>query len=375
MVKELPKVGLEKLSFILAQENKLSAENLGKLFNNKDKEKQEEKENKNEKEDEDETDKDKENEKEKDKQKCNNTSDDILKVLKGKSPVCETSKESEERLIVRNPYLSVHQASEINKISGDKICFSMLIQFLRRHVPMDEGPYNELYHLSNCSCHYPDWTYLVLDRIFMAGNIEICDVLAYNEEENTSYFLHVKKGADAEPARTVCSQVRVSIEEVVRTLTIDQDFNIFDQIWDVSTTKVEKRVHNLNLSAVIQRRFASKEDFVGKMRKSKFNICMAIAETTRGGINEWASMKDMEISKDLSHFLQAEILKIFQDVGCVSKHRNHITHMMIDRSQEEIDIIKENTQRFQKRKYNQVAEQSTNPLMCLQQENFFETDL
>ena len=49
--------------------------------------------------------------------------------------------------------------------------------------------------------------------------------------------------------------------------------------------------------------------------------------------------------------------------------------MMIDRSQEEIDIIKENTQRFQKRKYNQVAEQSTNPLMCLQQENFFETDL
>ena len=178
LVKELPKVGLEKLSFILAQENKLSAENLGKLFNNKDKEKKGEKENKKEKEDEDETDQDKENEKEKDKQKCNNTSDDILKVLKGKSPVCETSKESEERLIVRNLYLSVHQASEINKISGDKICFSMLIQFLRRHVPMDEGPYNELYHLSNCSCHYPDWTYLVLDRIFMAGNIEICDVLA-----------------------------------------------------------------------------------------------------------------------------------------------------------------------------------------------------
>ena len=95
------------------------------------------------------------------------------------------------------------------------------------------------------------------------------------------------------------------------------------------------------MSAIIQKPFESKEDFVGKMMKSKFNICMAIAETTRGGINEWGSMKDMEISKDLSHFLQAEILKIFQDVGCVSKHRNHITHMMIDRSQEEIvDIIK-----------------------------------
>ena len=138
----------------------------------------------------------------------------------------------------------------------------MLIQFLRRHVPMDEGPYNELYHLSNCSCHYPDWTYLVLDRIFMAGNIEICDVLAYNEEENTSYFLHVKKGADAEPARTVCSQVRVSIEEVVRTLIIDQDFNIFDQIWDVSTFKAE-RIHNLNLYALIQTKFAYGLSFAG----------------------------------------------------------------------------------------------------------------
>ena len=169
-------------------------------------------------------------------------------------------------------------------------------------------------------------------------------LLAYNEEENTSYFIHVKKGCDADPARAVCSQVRVCIEEVVRSLTIDQEYNTFDQIYDVATANTDKKrgLHHINLSAVINSQFSSKKELVWKIKNSKINICMAIGETTKRGVNEWGFMKDNEILTDLSHLLDDEPLSIFQDIGLISHQRHHITHMMIDRSQKEIvEIIRE----------------------------------
>ena len=107
-----------------------------------------------------------------------------LNDLEAPTRVCRGDK---GKLEVENPYLTKQQVKQLKSIPGTTVSIPRLIQFLRMHLPMDEGQYNELYLLSNCPCHSHGWIFLVLDRVLIAGKIEICDVLAYNEIE-ASYF-------------------------------------------------------------------------------------------------------------------------------------------------------------------------------------------
>ena len=158
------------------------------------------------------------------------TAKKIFSCLQESHKLC--AKEDTTTLVVKNPYLTKAMAEELN-VDHHYVCIEKLLQFLRMRLPMDEGPYNELYHLNNCDCHSDGWTFLVGDRI-LAGtaNIELYDVLCYNKAKKLSYLLHVKKGSDATSSRAACSQVNVCKDEVVRATTVDTAFDIFDQFFD-----------------------------------------------------------------------------------------------------------------------------------------------
>ena len=165
----------------------------------------------------------------------------IVSSLQETFKICDVDNSgTEEVLLVRNPYLTQEMEEELKRKHGH-ICLQKLIQYLRMHLPMDEGPYNELYHLNNCACHSHGWTFLVGDRV-MAGtvNVELFDVMCYNEEKQMCYLLHVKKGSDADSSRAACSQVNVCKEEIVRAVTVDTDFDIFDQFFQRAMVDSER---------------------------------------------------------------------------------------------------------------------------------------
>ena len=154
----------------------------------------------------------------------------ILSCLQKSHKICV--KDETATLVVKNPYLTEAITDKL-KVEHDYVCIEKLLQFLRMRLPMDEGPYNELYHLNNCDCHSDGWIFLVGDRV-LAGtaNIELYDVLCYKKEKKLSYLLHVKKGSDATSSRAACSQVNVCKDEIVRATTVDTAFDIFDQFFE-----------------------------------------------------------------------------------------------------------------------------------------------
>ena len=256
----------------------------------------------------------------------------IMENLTQKRKVCR--KVSKNQLAVVDPHLTIEQVEKLKAIPGSRICIPRLIQFLRMQLQMDEGQYNELYLLSNCPCHSGGWVFLVLDRVEIHGNIEICDVLAYNKKESLVVLLHVKEGADANKARAVCSQVRVSCEEINRSLTIDQDPDVFQMIFNRATNPPEMSLYRQSLKSTIEDNFDGEEDFVTKMRASKFDICMAVADNNA---SRWKEMKNINLKKDVSDVVDdPEMLKAFTKLGYLTKRKKQITQKMIDTPKEQI---------------------------------------
>ena len=259
------------------------------------------------------------------------------------------------KLEVENPYLTKQQVKQLKSIPDTTVCIPKLIQFLRMHLPMDEGQYNELYLFSNWPCHSDGWVFLVLDRVLIAGKIEICDVLAFNEEENRCVLLHVKEGIDAEHARAVCSQVRVSCEEIVRTLTSDSESGAFKKLFKEAFNPPEHSLYREALKSTIKDKMMVKDqhDFVRKIRDSKFDICVSFADKSS---NRWENMTNINLKMDLSEVVgDTEMLGAFKQLGYLTKSKVWITQKMINTPREQIaDEVREVTQGLTKKAINQT---------------------
>ena len=281
-----------------------------------------------------------------------NKEKEVLDSLKAQTSVC---KFREGRLEVVDPYLTKQQVEQLRRIPGTKVCIPRLIQFLRMHLPMDEGQYNELYLLSNCTCHSDGWIFLVFDRVLVPGKIEICDVLAFNEEENRCVLLHVKEGIDAEHARAVCSQVRVSCEEIVRTLTSDSESGAFKKLFKEAFNPPEHSLYREALKSTIKEKMMvrDQDDFVRKVRDSKFDICVSFADKNS---NRWENMKDINLKMDLSEVVgDAAMLEAFKQLGYLTKSKVWITQKMINTPREQIaDEVREVTRGLTKTSINQT---------------------
>ena len=159
------------------------------------------------------------------------------------------------------------------------LCPGRLVQFLRMYTKMDEGDYNELYHLSNCKCRKENpWLYVVGDRVFSPGNyrVELFDVMCYSEKHNKAYLLHVKKDFEAQSFRAVCSQVRVSGDQVWKSLTLDSPENMFVRFYDVASNLTEASEESIHktLTKIEVSSIGNFEEAM-KSHKLKFYICLA----------------------------------------------------------------------------------------------------
>eukprot|EP00111_Clytia_hemisphaerica_P015907 TCONS_00047009-protein len=147
---------------------------------------------------------------------------------------------------VETPHLTKDIWRKISTIYPE-ICPVRLVQFLRMNsVLLEEGDYNELYHLSNCCCRTEGWKYLVGDRITPSSihGIEFCDVLA--SKGNTFYYLHVKHKFDGNAARALCSQVRASIKCLWESLVSPSKENMVEKFYDAVSgySKLELEDHS-----------------------------------------------------------------------------------------------------------------------------------
>uniref|UniRef100_A0A7M5WK23 Uncharacterized protein n=1 Tax=Clytia hemisphaerica TaxID=252671 RepID=A0A7M5WK23_9CNID len=147
---------------------------------------------------------------------------------------------------VETPHLTKDIWRKISTIYPE-ICPVRLVQFLRMNSILEEGDYNELYHLSNCSCRTEGWKYLVGDRITPPSihGIEFCDVLA--SKGNTFYYLHVKHKFDGNAARALCSQVRASVKILWDSLVGISKENMVEKFYDaVSGVNLDSEDHSKN---------------------------------------------------------------------------------------------------------------------------------
>ena len=180
----------------------------------------------------------------------------MIKLLKDERTLCKQHSKEKDKLEVCHPYLT----NDHQKLLKDFICIPRLIQFLRMQCPLDEGEYNELYHLNNCDnlcntkclCHNGGWTFVVGDRAMDgATNIELFDVMAYKEEKDC-YMLHVKEGGNASKARESCSQVKIAASVIASEMIVDVENNIFGRFFSIANNYKGNDVHRLLLKDTIK---------------------------------------------------------------------------------------------------------------------------
>ena len=162
--------------------------------------------------------------------------------------------------------------------------------------------------------------------------------MAYNEEKNLVYMLHVKEKADAGAGRAACSQVRVCGEEMTRSLTIGMEEDILDLFYKsaVAGSKETSSIHNQLVAEEISH-FGTQEEFSKVMQVCEFQICLALADTAVNGAQKWKFLKDVDINTDVSKSscMSTEYLNILKKLGYVSRKKNILTQKLVDRSKPE----------------------------------------
>ena len=237
-----------------------------------------------------------------------------------------------------SPYITKSQAERLKNIG---ICLQKLIQFLRMHCPLDEGEYNELYHLHNCehACHTQGWVHVVGDRI-LAGTmkIELFDVMAYKERLNglnLCYMLHVKEGSNATSARAVCSQVKVCADQVSNSMLVGS--SIFDLFY-VSATSEPTSTHQKLTRRTMLQAFPTKDDFSRKMTQSHIKVCLTLGDKAAMTWRDKTKINlDFDVNNGAYGQMRNEVLKLFLGKGFISLRKGYqINQKIIDRSKEAV---------------------------------------
>ena len=259
----------------------------------------------------------------------------LKNLLSEKVSVC---RQEEGKFIVENPYITNTAVKDLMEKTGNTICLNMLIQFLRSQTSLEEGDYNELYHLSNCPCHSNGWAFIVGDRILCGSEkIELFDVMAYHEEKRLVYMIHVKEKADASAARAACSQVRVCGEEMTRCLTVGMDEDILDLFYKAAVGNYkegEASIHTELVHEIMLENFKTKKDFNMKLRGARFRICLALADTTKNGASRWRFLKETNLDEPVE--LEEQAMSVMIRLGYISSKKRTLTQKIVDSSKGQI---------------------------------------
>lgn len=200
-----------------------------------------------------------------------------------------------KRYKVNVPHLPKLLVQDINDFN---ICIIRLMQYLRMHFFISqESEYNDLYHLSNCKCQQANsnWKYVVGDRITSKrnGNVELFDIMAFNENDNKVLLIHVKKGFDASAARALSSQVAVCGEGIFNGLYINPKRHMLKDFYNVAVNpKNDTDIHKNLTQQEVQAIAETEDSFFKKMISNKitFYICFAVCQGKPFSILESADL-------------------------------------------------------------------------------------
>ena len=283
--------------------------------------------------------------------------EDVLRELQKDVNIC--TRLDTKHLSVLSPYLTQRQADALKGF----ICITRLVQFLRMHWHLDEGDYNELYHLSNCKCHSDGWTYIVGDRV-LAGTqkIEVFDVMAYKEGQSC-YMFHVKKGCDATSTRAACSQVKVCADEICDATMLDVHGrrDIFDNFYQAATKEETNSIHRRLVKEQMENTFKTCDGFKRNMKSisgaQKFIISLALADAN---VLRWEKARNIDLEKDFSVLFKHDndILQELKRHGLIGEN-NQITQGLIDKTKTEIDSVMSITKKTFKKNnwYNKIFQE------------------
>ena len=255
---------------------------------------------------------------------CNDTNKSMQKILLESKPTIKQFREG-DYYQVENPYLTKSTWIKIEE-TYPEICPVKLIQFLRmKYGLLEEGDYNELYHLSNCECSRKingGWFYVVGDRIETPTNhkIELCDVMAINEKK--IFYLHVKHKFDAGAARNLCSQVKVGIKCIWETLmAYSNESNMVGKFYDVAMGKgssVHEKLTRMEVSQIGN----SKEKFLEVIADVSKQHYVCLAPFIESDVNKFKHLKSCNLIDPFCEddFDQKEIFDDLQSKGVLNKN-------------------------------------------------------
>ena len=216
---------------------------------------------------------------------------------------------------VNYPYLTNSLLSKLEELN---VCPIRLLQFLRMHFKhLNEGEYNELYHLSNCICIKENqWKYVVGDRIFSVGNnnVELFDVMALNTFENKAYLVHVKKGFGASASRELSSQVGVCGEEIWKSLSVNSETNMLKKFYQVAV-KADASTHRQLTKREIEAIGKNENEFLDVMKSHQMKYYICFSPCTSKTRKFWFLRKaDLDYNFQEHNVLEMGIIKKLHEV-------------------------------------------------------------
>ena len=216
---------------------------------------------------------------------------------------------------VNYPYLTNSLLSRLEKL---KVCPIRLLQFLRMYFKhLNEGEYNELYHLSNCICIKDNqWKYVVGNRIFseVNNNVELFDVMALNTVENKAYLIHVKKGFGASASRELSSQVGVWGEEIWKSLSVNSETNMLKKFYKVAV-KADASTHRRLTKREIEAIGKNETEFLDVMKSHQMKYYICFSPCTSKTRKFWFLRKaDLDYNFQEHNVLEMGIIKQLHQV-------------------------------------------------------------
>ena len=260
----------------------------------------------------------------KEKEFDNNKLEDIQKCLEKKQPYIVCDEEITDYYRVKCPYVTKSLLSKLEKLN---ICPIRLLQFLRMHFfQLQEGEYNELYHLSNCKCQNENsWKYIVGDRIISNENkrVELFDVMALNTEDQEAYLIHVKKGFDAFASRELSSQVSICGDQIWKSLSINSNSNMLKMFYkEAVTVRSDDNIHKVLTKQEVEDIGITEAEFMNKMKSNKMKYFICYSPCT-SKTRKFSFLRKANLDHDFqeSDFKDKDMIQKLQGIGILNERK------------------------------------------------------